>query len=290
MATMSQPTQALSTRRSSAPALSPWLLAVTSLIGLAAFFYPFLLPPSPAEESRAHVADTPLLLTVLMGLCVLVLLADLETRRLDAKQIALLGMLIATNAALRPLQGLGGLSPLYILPILTGYVYGGGFGFLLGALSVLVSALFTGGVGVWLPFQMFGLGWVGLLSAWLARPGQALARRGLPERWTLAGWGLVVGLGFGALLNLYFWPFIAPAAVADPGQAWDPASGLLGALRSYLAFYVVTSLWYDVLRALGNVALLLVLAEPMLKLLRRFQARFLFTVLPAPQSHVESSE
>lgn len=260
------------------PVISPWLLALTSVVGLAAFFYPFLLPPVRGDEARSHVADAPLLLVVLVGLCVLVLLADLETRRLDAKQVALLGMLIATNAVLRPFQGLGGLSPIYLLPILTGYVYGGGFGFLLGSLSVLVSALFTGGVGPWLPFQMFGLGWVGLASSWLARPGAALARRGVDERLVLAAWGAVVGFGFGALMNLFFWPFAAPAGSST---AWDPAAGLLGALQSYAAFYAVTSLWWDLLAAAGNVALLLVLTAPILKLLRRFQARFLFTVAPA---------
>jgi energy-coupling factor transport system substrate-specific component len=117
-----------------APTISPWLLALTSAVGVGAYLYPFFLPPSGAGETGAHVGDAPLLLVVLVGLCVVVLLADLETRRLDAKQIALLSMLVATNAVLRPFQGLGGLSPIYVLPILAGYVYGAGFGFLLGAL------------------------------------------------------------------------------------------------------------------------------------------------------------
>jgi energy-coupling factor transport system substrate-specific component len=269
--------QTLPARRQGAT-ISPWLLALTSVIGLGAFFYPFVLPPDRGGETAAHAADTPLLLALLVGLAVLILLADLETRRLDTKQIALLGILIATNTALRPLPGPGGLSPFYILPILGGYVYGAHFGFLLGALSMLTSALFTAGVGVWLPFQMFSMGWVGLISGWLGRPGQALARHGLAERWTLAAWGAVVGMGFGALMNLYSWPYIAPAQVADPGQAWDPAGGVSGALRSYLLYYLVTSFWYDLLRAAGNVALLLVLSAPLLRLLRRFQARFLYTV------------
>ena len=268
-----------------APAVSPWLLALTSAVGVAAFLYPFLLPPNAVGEAGAHGTDAPLLLGGLVGLCVLVLLADLETRALDAKQIALLGILIATNAVLRPMQALGGFSPIYILPILVGYVFGAHAGFLLGALSVLVSALITGGVGPWLPFQMFGLGWLGLASAALAGPGRALARRGVSERWTLAVWGGVAGLAFGALLNLYFWPFVAPAQMADPAQAWDPAHGVLGALQSYAAFYLVSSFWYDLLRAAGNFALLLVLAPPVLKLLRRFQARFLFTVVEgAPET------
>jgi energy-coupling factor transport system substrate-specific component len=42
----------------------------------------------------------------------------------------------------------------------------------------------------------------------------------------------------------------------------------------------VTSLWWDLARAVGNVLLLLLLAAPMLRLLRRFERRFHFTAVP----------
>src|SRR5438477_4687948 len=122
--------------------ISPWLLLFTSLVGGIAFLYPFFLPAASAGEEAAHGADAPLIFVLLVGLCLLVLLADLETHRLDARQVALLGVLVATNAALRPLPGPSGFSAIFVLPILGGYVFGGGFGFLLGALSMLVSALF----------------------------------------------------------------------------------------------------------------------------------------------------
>ncbi|MDQ2806437.1 MAG: ECF transporter S component [Chloroflexota bacterium] len=257
--------------------ISPLLLLLTSAVGLGAFFYPFFLPPAQVEETGSHAADAPLLLVLLIGLCLVVLLADLETRRLDARQVALLGILVATNAALRPLPGPSGFSAIFVLPILGGYVFGGGFGFLLGALSLLVSALFTAGVGPWLPFQMYALGWVGLSAGWLARP---LARAGRRvERAALMAWGLVVGLAYGALMNLWFWPFTAPSAAADPTTAWDPAAGLLGTFQRYLGFYLLTSLPTDVLRGLGNAALFGLLALPLLKLLRRFRARFQYGVV-----------
>jgi energy-coupling factor transport system substrate-specific component len=41
---------------------------------------------------------------------------------------------------------------MFLLIILTGYVFGARVGFLMGALSLMVSALITGGVGPWLPF------------------------------------------------------------------------------------------------------------------------------------------
>ncbi|HMA35249.1 MAG TPA: ECF transporter S component [Chloroflexia bacterium] len=258
------------------PGISPLLLLLTSLIGLGAFLYPFFLPPSRTGEPGAHGGDAPLVLVLLVGLCLVVLLADLETRRLDARQIALLGVLVATNAAVRPIPGPGGFSALFVLPILCGYVFGGGFGFLLGALSMLVSAFFTAGIGPWLPFEMYSLGWVGLSAGGLAAPLARLGRRG--ERPILAAWGLLMGLVYGAVMNLYFWPFVAPET-ADPATAWDPAAGPLGALVHYAAFYLTTSLPFDVVRGLGNLLLLALLAAPLLKLLRRFQERFTFTVV-----------
>ena len=43
------------------------------------------------------------------------------------------------------------------------------FGFVLGALTMFASALITGGVGPWLPFQMFGAAWVGFFAGCLPR-------------------------------------------------------------------------------------------------------------------------
>ena len=51
--------------------------------------------------------------------------------------------------------------------ILGGYVFGARFGFLFGAFALLVSALITGGVGPWLPYQMFAAGWMGLSAGGL---------------------------------------------------------------------------------------------------------------------------
>jgi energy-coupling factor transport system substrate-specific component len=252
---------------------SPWLLGLTSVVGAVAFLYPFFVPPPAAGEEAAHGADAPLIMVLLVGLCLLVLLADLETHRLDARQVALLGMLVATNALARPLPGPSGFSALFVLPILGGYVFGGGFGFLLGALSLLVSAFLTAGVGPWLPFEMYALGWAGLSAAWLP---QALARRHPGgERALLAGWGCLVGVLYGALTNLWFWPFATGAG--DP-TAFDPATGPGGTLLHYLAFYVATSLPTDLVRGLGNGLLLALLAAPLLKLFRRFHERFTFIV------------
>jgi len=261
-------------------ALSALILALTTLLGVWAFLYPFFVPPRPEDSvGGSHAADAPLIFLLVTGLCLVAIVADLETRAIDGKMVALLGVLVATNSLLRPLQGPGGFSAFYILPILCGYVFGGLFGFLLGSLSVLVSALFTGGVGPWMPFQMLAVGWVGLLSSALPRHVMSTLWHGKAEKLLLAGWGAIIGIIFGLIINLWSWPYIAATTSGLPdSQLWQPGAGLAGALQRYTAFYLATSLPWDLWMGAGNVLLMLFLGPPILRLLRRFKQRFFFMV------------
>jgi energy-coupling factor transport system substrate-specific component len=252
--------------------LSSAILALATLLGGVAFFYPFFVPRqgNPAEAFAAHSADAPFTFLVLLLLCLVVIIANLETRQMDSKIVAVLGILVAINAALRLIPGPAGFTAMLFLPILCGYAYGPDFGFLLGVLSLLVSAVVTGGLGPWLPYQMFSAGWMGMASAWLA----PLRRFGRAELLLLAIWGAVLGLLFGAIMNLWFWPYLV-----DVGQSagrWQPGSGLWSTLARYGTFYVTTSLWWDLGRSAGNFLLILLFGAPILRLLRRFQRRFSF--------------
>ncbi|HUP27374.1 MAG TPA: ECF transporter S component [Chloroflexia bacterium] len=262
-------------------ALSTVILALATMLGVWAFLYPFFIPPEASAETGSHAADAPLIFLLVVGLCLTAVVADMETRHMDSKTVALLGVMVATNALLRPLQGPGGFSVFLGLPILCGYVFGGLFGFLLGALSVLVSALLMpGGVGPWLPFQMLAIGWVGLLSAIL--PGKIMSTmwHGKVEKWLLAAWGAVAGLLIGAVMNLWFWPYIALTGGTPDEQVWHPGAGLIDAVQRYAVFYFATSFAWDVWKSVGTALVLLVLGPSVLRLLRRYKQRFFFTYSP----------
>src|SRR5690606_26784390 len=97
-----------------------------------------------------------------------------------------------------------GIETVLILVILGGRVFGAGFGFVLGATTLFASALLTGGVGPWLPFQMLAASWVGLGAGLLPR----LRRTGgWSEIALLSGYGAVAAVVFGFVMNLSFWPF-----------------------------------------------------------------------------------
>lgn len=259
------------------PVATGALFLLALVIGLVALLYPFLLPAlRPGTGGAPPAVNVPLLSFVLVTLCLAVLLVELQGQAAGAKTVAALGVLVAATATLRFIEvaipGPGGFSPIFAPILLGGYVFGPRFGFLLGAMTLLVSGIITAGVGPWLPYQMFTAGWVGMSAGWLPRPRSARAQVAL-----LAGVGALWGLAYGAIMSFYTWPFLA----GDPAQTLLPGAGVADALRRYLAFYLATSLVWDSVAAAGNVVLLLALGAPALRALTRFRDRLLFEVRPA---------
>ncbi len=259
--------------------LSTVILVLASSIGLLAFLLPFFLPDLTSGGGRmSHAQDAPLVFFLLVVLALGAVLVDLTSGRLNGVMVAVLGVLAAVAAALRVIPGPGGFSALFLIPILAGYVYGPSFGFLLGVFSLAVSAFVMAGVGPWMPYQMFVTGWVGALAGvwgrFFARPSLTPSRG---EVIGLAVWGGVLGLFYGAVMNLWFWPFIFHPQQAE--MYWRPGVGLGETLARYALFYVTTSLWWDVGRGIGNAILILAVGRPVLRALRRFQKRMHVEIL-----------
>jgi energy-coupling factor transport system substrate-specific component len=241
-------------------------LAATSLVGLVAFLWPFLAQPG---SGLSHNADAPWLFVLLIALLAALVVAELSDGGLDAKTVAVLGVLAAAGGALRVLgAGTAGLEPMFFLLVVAGRVLGRGVGFVLGALAVLVGAFLTGGVGPWAPFQMIAAGWVGFGAGCLPRAS------GRTERMMLAGYGLVVGLLFGLLMNLWFWPFLASGAPATMG--FVPGDPVAANLSRYATFYLATSLGWDLPRGVLTAVLVMVAGRPVLASLRRGTRRAAF--------------
>lgn len=243
------------------------LLAVTSLVGLAAFAWPLLARPEGTAVT-AHAADAPWLFVAVVPLLVVIVVSDVADGGFDAKTIALLGVLAACGTALR-LAGAGvtGFEAVFFLMIPAGRVHGRVFGFVLGAVTIVASALLTGGVGPWLPFQMLGAAWIGFGAGCLPRA------RGRAEIALLAGYAAVAGLAYGLLMNLWFWPFTVGAESAIGFVAGDP----LGEnLRRFWGFHLATSLGWDLSRAAINALLMVVAGPAVLRALRRAGRRAAF--------------
>jgi energy-coupling factor transport system substrate-specific component len=243
------------------------LLATASALGLVAFTWPFLASPS-GTENLAHATDAPWVFVLLLPLLLAIVASELAEGSLDAKAIALLGVLAACGAALRlPAGGAIGFEPVFFLLIPAGRVLGRGFGFVLGALTLFASALITGGVGPWLPFQMFGAAWIGFFAGCLP------PAKGRAELWLLAAYGVAASLAYGLLLNLWFWPFGSTGATNLSFIPGDPVSENL---RRFWGFHLATSLGFDLPRAVFTAVFVLVAGRTVLGALRRVSRKAAF--------------
>ena len=141
-------------------------LLLVSVAGLAMFLWPLLIVPGDGATAGT---GAPVVFVLLMPAILGIVLAEVGSGGIDTKAIAMLGVLTAIGAALRPLgAGVAGIETVFFVLVLAGRVYGPGFGFVLGTTTMFASAILTGGLGPWLPFQMLASGWVGLGAGHLA--------------------------------------------------------------------------------------------------------------------------
>ncbi|OIJ67262.1 ECF transporter S component [Streptomyces mangrovisoli] len=244
-------------------------LALVSAVGVVAFGWPFLAPPDSAIN--AHSQDAPWLFAGLLVLLVAVVAATISESGLGPKAVAMLGVLAATGAALRPIgAGTAGIEPMFFLMVLSGRVLGPGFGFVLGSVTMFASALLTGGVGPWLPFQMLAMGWFTAGAGVLPGPDRL---RGRAEYALLACYGFLAAFAYGTVMNLAGWPFMGTLA---SGISFDPHAAVPANLARFVAYCAATSLGWDLGRALVTVALTLSLGPAVLRALRRATRRAAF--------------
>jgi energy-coupling factor transport system substrate-specific component len=155
------------------------------------------------------------------------------------------------------------------LLVISGRALGPGFGFCLGCTTLFASALITGGVGPWMPYQMFACAWVGLGAGLLPR---ATGRR---EVAMLVVYGAASAFFYGLVLNLSFWPFTLGARTR---LSFVPGASVVENLHRYLVFDVTTSLGWDTGRAITNAVLIAVAGGAVLGALRRAARKASFDV------------
>jgi len=244
-------------------------LVLVGAVGVVGFGWPFLAPPASAVS--AHAQDAPWLFAGLLVLLVAVVAATISESGLGPKAVAMLGVLAAAGAALRPLgAGTAGLEPMFFLMVLSGRVLGPGFGFVLGSVTMFASALLTGGVGPWMPFQMLAMGWFTMGAGLL--PG-AERLRGRAELVMISAYGFLAAFAYGTVMNLAGWPFMGELA---SNIAFAPDAPVPTNLARFVTYCLATSLGWDLGRAVLTVVLTITLGTTVLKALRRATRRAAF--------------
>ena len=177
-----------------------------------------------------------------------------ESRKPKARELVTIAVLCAIGVAGRSaFFMLPQFKPVLALVIISGVAFGGETGFLVGAVTMMVSnVLFS--QGPWMPWQMFSMGIIGFLAGILFLKG--LLRR---SRGSLATFG-------------------AFAAVIIYGGIMNPAAALMYNTQSInweiiLAYYV-SGLPMDLIHAAATVIFIFLAAEPMLEKLDRIKVKY----------------
>lgn len=199
--------------------------------------------------SLSALVNWGLMAVLLAVLVILAFFLKFESVGLGSKEIALVAMLATISAVLRiPFAAIPSFQPCTFLIICSGYVFGPIAGFMVGAMTPLISNFFLG-QGPWTLYQMLAWGLIGYGAAYLRRFN--LDRKGLIIV------GVISGLAFGFLTNIYFWLyFIYPLT-----------------LRT-LVLAQLSGLWFDISHAIGNAIFLGLFGTRTIAILERYKKRF----------------
>ena len=185
--------------------------------------------------------------------CMLPFLLIFEGRKPQARELVLIAVLVALNVAGRAVFFmLPEFKPVVAMTILAGVAFGGETGFLVGAMTMLVSNMLFS-QGQWTPWQMFSMGIIGWLAGVLYRKG--VLRR---SRISLCIFGVIAStIIYGGIMN--------------------PASALLWAHTinwNIIKSYYLTGVPIDLVRAIATFIFLWLGAEPMLEKLDRIKTKY----------------
>ena len=185
--------------------------------------------------------------------CMLPFFLIFERRKPQARELVLIAVLVALNVAGRAaFFMLPEFKPVVAMTILAGVAFGGETGFLVGAMTMLVSNMLFS-QGPWTPWQMFAMGIIG----WLAG---ILYRKGVLRR---------------SKLSLCIFGVIASTVIF--GGIMNPASALMWSNTinwKIIMSYYITGIPVDLVRAVATFVFLWLGAEPMLEKLDRIKVKY----------------
>lgn len=248
----------------SVPRLENAVRLASILSSIALILVSFCWPVIIEQKAAEHSSTAQFAMAISASMLLILILIELLYKGLGPRQIAVLAVLIALNAVIRLLgAGVAGIETAFFLVIISAYVFGSTFGFLLGSASLLLSALISGGFGPWLPFQMLAISLIGLAAGLMPkvrRPRLVLSLFSVPASFT-----------YGALMTMWNWPYLAGAGSS---VSYAAGAGLVENLTRFVRFEIVTGgLIWDLGRAVTTVILIAVTGTTLLATLNRAAGR-----------------
>ncbi len=186
--------------------------------------------------------------------CMLPFVLIFEGRKPKARELVTIAVLCAIGIAGRSVFFmLPQFKPVLALTIIAGVAFGGEAGFLVGAVTMLLSNMLFS-QGPWTPWQMFAMGIIGFLAGVLFKKG--LLRR---SRISLAVFGA-------------FTAVIIYGGIMNPAAAFMVSSQTI-TLKSLMAYYI-SGLPMDLVHGFGTALFIMLAAEPMLEKMDRIKVKY----------------
>lgn len=183
--------------------------------------------------------------------------ASYERKNISVKEISLMATLSGLAGVARvPFVALPNVQPTTFLVMISGYVFGPGFGFMTGAFAALSSNFFLG-QGPWTPWQMLAWGLAGFSSGILKKYVKN------PSRLFFSIFAFVWGFLFGYIMNLWHWLFFV-----------YPHTFKSLIITNMNGFY------FDLMHGVGNFVFAYLFGKDFINILSRFKDRISYTEIP----------
>ncbi len=222
---------------------------------IAAAVMILLLIPLTIFIGTTYLDDQKYLFISLLVLfeCMVPFFLVFEGRKPQARELVIIAVLCAIAIAGRTLFiALPQVKPVLAIVIISGVAFGGETGFMVGAVTMLVSNFYFG-QGAWTPWQMFAAGIIGFLAGVLFKKGLLYQSRGV-----LCVFGFIVTVViYGGIMN-----FSTLILTRTPVNFQTVTA------------YMLQGLPLDIIHGFSTLAVLFFLAEPMLEKLERVKTKY----------------
>lgn len=213
----------------------PWVV-IPGVVALGVFAF--------GEKRYAFISLAIVILAIVL-FC-----AGFEKRTVGTRRLIVIAVMTALSVVGRFLFApLPGFKPITAMVVITAVYLGGESGFLVGALSAVISNFYFG-QGPWTPFQMFSWGMIGLIAGMLQKPLKK-------SRVALALYGVFAGAAYSCVMDVWtvLW--------ADSAFHWELYAAALVTALPFMASYAVS-----------NVIFLLLLGRPFGEKLERIKIKY----------------
>lgn len=184
-------------------------------------------------------------------LCCVPMFLSFEKRAPSAREIVLLAVMTAFSAAGRFIfAAFPFFKPVAAIVVLTAMHFGSHAGFMVGALSAVISNIYFG-QGAWTPFQMFGWGFTGWLAGVLNR------KKMLENPVSLCVYGIFAGAVYSVIMDIW-------TTLSADGEF---------SVRRWLAL-MLSAMPVTLIYCASNAVFLLLLRKPMGRRLERLKTKF----------------